>query len=136
MARPIDTPIHRSPTPIHGQVLRRIPAVSGEVAATAEGDRIIDDQDLLVVGRAWRMHAIHLVAEPVLWQPSPGPFRPVAALDRERQGHVPDQDVNLKAGALGEEAPEEATECFGLLGPLEIRLERDARVEVPSQEQD
>jgi hypothetical protein len=44
--------------------------------------------------------------------------------------------VNLKAGALGEEALEEATELFGSLGPLQIRLELDARVEVPSREQD
>jgi hypothetical protein len=109
MARPIGASIRCSPTLIYGQVLRRIPTVSGKVAAATEGDGIIDDQDLLMVSRTRRMYPIYSIAEPFPRQPSSGSLRSVAALDRERPGHVPDQDVNMEAGALREEAPEEVT---------------------------
>jgi hypothetical protein len=55
------------------------------------------------------MYPIYSIAEPFPRQPSSGSLRSVAALDRERPGHVPDQDVNMEAGALREEAPEEVT---------------------------
>jgi hypothetical protein len=42
----------------------------------------------------------------------------------------------MKAGALRQEVPENIAEPIGLLRTSEIRLKGNARVEVPSQEQD
>jgi hypothetical protein len=117
-------------------MLRRVPAVPAEVAAAAKRDRIIDHQDLLVVARTPRMDAVHAIDEPVVRQPSTRSLRPIAALDRVGQSHVPDQDVHPKAGAPGEQPLEEIAEPVTLPTGLEIRLERDPGVEVPAQQQD
>ena len=73
-----------APARVVVRVARRVPAVGGEVAAAAEGDRAVDHQQLLVVagaeGRAGEPEADAAAAEPLGRRPgATGPGRPRSA---------------------------------------------------------
>lgn len=60
MPRAIELAARFSPTRIDVAMRTRIPAIDGHVDAAADGQRVVDDDDLLMMRRTDRMGAVEL----------------------------------------------------------------------------
>src|SRR5690606_15027629 len=133
----IRSPSGIDPWWIVGRMRRRVPAPLREVDAAAVGDRIVDDDDLLVVRTPGRM----VVVEP---EPQPAMRAPVEArrgqelpLERIDHGEVPLEQIDPQLGTLAHQRIQEWPQAFGhpvvrWLLPAKPR----AAVEVPAQHAD
>ena len=97
MPRPVGTPCERAAAAgILVAVLRRIPTIARHVDAAAEGNRIVDHNDLVVVRRPARMDAIQLEGDALmqgsLSHPKEGRTPPLGL----HRAEVPLQDVDVK----------------------------------------
>jgi hypothetical protein len=113
-------------------MLAGIPAVGRHVDAAAEGERVVDHDDLLVVRCAGGMRAVELELDPLVRHPVQDDQRRRAAADLLQGAEIPAQDVDLQIGPVlhhpAQEAPQPVRHVGIAVGPVEL----DAGVEVPS----
>jgi hypothetical protein len=111
-----------------------VPAVDVEVAAAAEGERVVDHHHLLVVAGARRVAVVEPEVHPAV-EPLPGALRVAAPGQRNRQRHVPDKHPDVDLRPLRVQRTQHVADALGLSRVGGIRHQRGARVELPSQKQ-
>ena len=117
-------------------MLACVPAIIRHVDAAAEGEHVVDHDDLLVVRGPGRVGAV----EPELEAPGPHPVQQVerrrAARQCTQDTEVPLQHSDAQAGAASDKFRQERSEFLGQAFHRVIGIELDAGVELPTDEQD
>ena len=112
-------------------VLARVPAARGEVEAAREGDRVVDDDELLVVTAARRMDRVESEVQAAVRAAPEADARQHLTLEREEHREVPLEDVDLEIAPPPHEAVEERHEVARLVAAAETH----PGVEVPSDQE-
>src|SRR5260370_42327597 len=94
--RRIQGAVRIAPTRIARHVLRRIPAVDGQVETADEGYAVVDDDKLLVVRCPDRMPVVELELEPLLGARGDLELRQPFAFQREQQGKIPAENIDVE----------------------------------------
>ena len=120
-------------------VLAGVPSFGGEVDATAERDRVVDDQDLLVVHRSGGVRAVHREVQPPAAEPVHQRDRRDAVpevVERRQQSQVGLQEMDSQVGLLPEHPLQEGAQPVGAGQRRAAPLQGDPGVEVPADQQD
>ena len=114
----------------------RVPTCAGDIDAAAEGDRVIDHDDLLMMGGARRMVSVRLKMHPAVEDPFQDEKRRRAAHQGAHQAEAPRQDIDLQTGSPPDDPIDQPAEPVraGLRRPGRLQLR--ARVEIPADEID
>lgn len=118
-------------------MLGGVPAVRTDVAAAAEGDRIIDDDDLLVVGGPQRQGPVQSKIDPRTVKEAAAAQRKEPLGGRDRKGRLPAQDADLQVRTRLGQGPQERADLLGhraLAGGVVVQ--NRVRIEGPVQEMD
>ena len=78
-----------------------------EVEAAREGERVVDDDDLLVVGGAERVRVVELEREAGVCVPGEAVGRQRLAFQREQDGEIPGEREHAQLGPAGEDVVQE-----------------------------
>ena len=127
------------PQPVFVPVLAGVPSFGGEVDTTAERDRVVDDQDLLVVYRPGGVRAVHREVQPPAAEPVDQGDRRDAVpqvVERRQQPQVGLQQMDRQVGLLPEHPLQEGAQPIGAGQRRAAPLEGDPGVEVPADQQD
>ena len=116
-------------------MLARIPAPDRDVDASAEGDGVVDDHDLLVVAGADRVDAVELQVDALVRHPIEDEERCRPATQRLKETEVPLEDMDVQLGPAIDEGIDEWPQHGG---PVAVFLhgQLDPGVEIPTDEQD
>jgi hypothetical protein len=110
----------------------RVPALDREIDAADEGERIVDGDDLLVMGGADRMRAVETKVDARMLLPEVRDQLIEGAARPEQERDIPDQQVDVKLrGALHKLRQEPAQLARGV-----GRIEAHPRIEVPPDDHD
>ena len=116
-------------------MLGRIPAVAGHVDAAAEGQAIVDHDDLVMVRGAQRRGAVESRVDARMGHPAHQREDGGAAEQRAQRADVPAQQEDLEVGIALYQPKHEIAQGVGLARqPLFGQF--DARVEVPADQHD
>ena len=89
------------------QVSGRVPAPDRQIQPAREGDRVVDDDDLLVVGGAERMRIVEVEREAGVCVPGEAIGRQRLAFQREQHREVPGEREHAQLGPAGEDVVQE-----------------------------
>ena len=131
-------PVGRHATRLVGSMLRRVPALAGQVDASAKRDRIVDDDDLLVMRAAGRMRVVELQVHAPMRFPAPSPShgRRRFAIRRVDHREVPVEHVDVKVAPATCQVVQIAAELGARALVLAAIIEAAAAVEVPRDDED
>jgi hypothetical protein len=133
----IDAPRERPlPPRLLVLVVPRVPAVGSDVDPAAKGGVVVDHQDLLVVARIERVSAVPLEIDLLAQLPAAQAENGGPAPGRLQQSFVPDEDVDAKIGRALRKPGEKRSQRGGRSRGMLFVVERDAGVEVPSDDDD
>ena len=110
--------------------------MSGQIDATAEGELVVDYDDLLVVGPADRNAIVEPEPDASRRPPTKLPSRERVALQRVERGVVPDEDVAAQVRASACDEASSSSSCVGASDAVGARQEIDSRKDVPTQDED
>ena len=117
-------------------VLGRVPAPRAEVDPANERQRVVDDDDLLVMAGPDRVDRVQAVAQPAVGhqaEPVVGEQLPVAGKD---DGEVPGEDVDVQPRPVGDQMVEKLAELIGRRHIVPVRLQPNPAVHVPTDDDD
>jgi hypothetical protein len=114
-------------------VVAGVPPVRPEIAAAAEGDRIIHNHDLLMMARPEGKLAIQLEDHSGPVEILAGALR-VELLGRgDGKRRLPDEQPDIQLGALASDVPQEGGKVL-LVGAIRLGIEEGLRVEGPGED--
>jgi hypothetical protein len=117
-------------------VLAGIPAAAGEIETADEGDRVVDDDDLLMLRRPGRVMPVEAEVQASMGAPSEPEERQRLALEREHDGEVPVEHVDVEVPAAGHDRVQEIPELVREVAIAFVAAQTDATVHVPPDDQD
>jgi len=111
-----------------------VPSTLGKIQSAGKGERLVDNDDLLVMRRSDRMHAVFVeVQAPMggkLRGKPPFPLLPINHVE------VPRQDVNVEAASANQQVVEKRTETVGEAVRFTVHPKADTTVEIPTDDED
>jgi hypothetical protein len=116
-------------------MLAGVPATRCQIDAAAESDRIVDDDDLLMMRAADRMRVVVPETDPAMRLPRQAVQRRPLAVEPEDHRVIPDQDVDLQLAAAAHQVIEKAADLQLAVAAVGAQQAR-AAVEIPAGDQD
>ena len=121
---------------IFGSMRAAVPAADGEVEATDEGHRIIDDDDLLVVRGGNRMRVVLGKTNTPPRPPAEAVEKSELAVGAEHQRVIPFQDIDPQSTAATYQPVEKIAELRWRCARPVVEGQGSRAVEVPRQDGD
>jgi hypothetical protein len=115
-----------------GGMLGRVPALDRQIGAPDEGERVVDRDDLLVVGAADRMLAVEAELDARMLLPIGRQQLIERGARPEQERDVPDQQVDVKVLRALRELRQEPPQLGRRVG----RIEKHPLIEVPADDHD
>ncbi len=137
VARGVLQAARHDPAAVRVEVGGGIPAVHAEIAAAAEGEAVVDHQHLLVMAGAEGHAGVEREVDPRALEPLARAVREEVLGGRDRQGRLPDQDVDVELGPLVRQAAQQIADLVGpVLLARRVGPKARARVEAPAEQED
>ena len=111
----------------------RVPAPDREIEAARERQRVVDDDDLLVVGPAERVRVVELEGQARVGVPGEAVGGEGLALEREQHREVPGEREHAQRGPAGEHVVQERQQRERRIRGAGVQL--DAAVDVPAEDE-
>ena len=131
--RPIRLAIGVAAHGLAAGVLGRVPAAVREIETADERDRIVDDDDLLMVRRAERMLVVEAEVQAPVRAPVELVERQPFAVHREHHREIPRQHVHLQIAAALDDFVQEIAELLGIAVVCALRARAGCGCRCPTR---
>ncbi|MND81315.1 hypothetical protein D3C80_731060 [compost metagenome] len=118
------------------QMVGRVPAIRGDVAPTAEGHLVVDDDDFLMVTGAQYAGLVEAELNRALPEPPLRPVRIEALGGGDQQRRLPDQQPHIQIRLLAHQHPQLMADFSPMVGQWGFRVQPRSGIKLPAQNND